>query len=81
VRVGQLVDVVAAVADGQAPGGGRVEAVATGRVVTPTTTGAGSTSRVALDVDASAAERLVWAEAFAKSLRLLARPFGDDGAQ
>jgi Flp pilus assembly protein CpaB len=69
--VGQLVDVVAAIANDQS-GAGHLVIVTTAKVVA--VAGGGLT----LDVDAVGAARLLWAESFAKSLRVLARPPGDD---
>ena len=83
LRADDLVDVVAAVADAQG-GGGRVVTVASGRVVSATADGATSSSPASppgvallLSTDVVAAGRLLWAEAFAKSLQVLARPLGD----
>ncbi|HXA27258.1 MAG TPA: SAF domain-containing protein [Candidatus Angelobacter sp.] len=70
---GVLVDAVAAVPQGS--DGGRVVAVATGRVVS---VASGSTPVVTLDVDATAAPRLIWAQTFAKSLHLLVRSSAAD---
>jgi hypothetical protein len=70
--LGATLDVLAAVPDG--PDGGRVLSVAAGRLVAVT---GGSSPAVTLDVEASAASRLLWAQTFAKSLRLLVRPGGD----
>lgn len=84
LRADQLVDVLAAVADGSAPSG-RVALVATGRLValagapSPAPSGAAGEA-VTLDVDAAAAERLLWAESFAKALRVLSRPAADDAS-
>jgi Flp pilus assembly protein CpaB len=64
-----IVDVLAAIPDAQAVG--RLARVASGAVVFI------SAQDVTLDVDAAEASRLLWAEAFSKSLRLLARPPGD----
>jgi hypothetical protein len=82
----QLVDVVAAVVDPQSTGG-RLMAVATGRVVSitpPSADGAASstppTATLTLDLDVAGAQRLLWAESFAKALHVLARPPGDDAA-
>lgn len=71
--VGQLVDVVAAIVNDQS-GGGHVVVVTTAKVVAV----AGSAT-LTLDVDPASAERLLWAESFAKTLRVLPRPPGDDG--
>jgi len=68
VAPGTTVDVLAAVISGA--DGGRVLEVASGRVVAAT---GGSSPVVTLDVDASGAARLFWAQTFAKSLRVLAR--------
>jgi Flp pilus assembly protein CpaB len=69
---GATVDVLAALPDGAE--GGRVLGVATARVLG--LTGAGAPV-LTLDVDAAGASRLLWAQTFAKSLRLLVRPPGD----
>jgi Flp pilus assembly protein CpaB len=84
LQAGQLVDVLASIADGQADGG-RLVAVASGSLVSLSAGGgeaAASSSTppaatLTLDVDVAGAERLLWAESFAKSLHVLARPVGD----
>ncbi len=80
----QLVEVMAAVVDGPAASG-RVVRVATGHVVSVAAASDGggqagaAQSVVALDVDPMGAERLLWAQSFAKALSLLAVPAGDPG--
>lgn len=79
---GDRVEVVAAVADGQALGGGRVGVVGEGRVAAVEAVRDGGASSgpadvVTLDIDAVGAGRVLWAEAFAKSVRLLVRPAAD----
>jgi len=84
---GQLVDVLASIADGQADGG-RVVAVASGSLVSLSVSGGEAAvpsstppaATLTLDVDVAGAERLLWAESFAKALHVLARPVGDDAA-
>ena len=84
LEVDELVDVLAATA-GQVDGG-RIATVATGRLLAVTgdaDAGGGASppqATLTLDVDAAGAERLLWAESFAKALHVLARPEGDDGA-
>lgn len=78
LRAGAVVDVLAAVADGQAPGGGRVDQVADGRVVAMA--GTGSAVTVDLDVDATAVAKVLWAQAFAKAVQIVARPPGEAGS-
>jgi hypothetical protein len=68
VVAGAVVDVVAALPLGS--DGGRVVAVATARIASVS---GGSSPVVTLDVDSAAAARLIWAQTFAKSLRLLVR--------
>jgi hypothetical protein len=75
---GQSVDVIAAVVDPQAPGGGRVEHLAVARILSATPTG--SLVTLVLGVDASAVDRLLWGQAFAKSLTIVARPPGEGGS-
>ncbi len=73
MHVGAVVDVLAAVPDGAA--GGRVVVVATARLAAVD----GGTSPVAtLEVDSAGAARLVWAQTFAKSLRVLVRGSAGD---
>ena len=72
LQPGEVVDVVAAEAADQSAIG-RLATVATGRVV------ALSGGTLTVDVDVAAADRLLWAESFAKALRVLARPPVDDG--
>ena len=80
----ELIDVLASTA-GQADGG-RVATVATGRLLAMTADGGAGggasppQATLTLDVDTAGAERLLWAESFAKALHVLARPEGDDGA-
>jgi len=69
------VDLLAAVADSS--GGGEVVDVASGRVVAVSP---GASPLVTLDVEAVAAPRVLWAEAFAKWVRVLVRASPDDGA-
>ena len=69
LAIGEVADVVAAVGDPQS-GDARVVPVASGVLVA-------LGSSLAIDVDQAGAERLLWAEAFAKALRVLARPPGD----
>jgi hypothetical protein len=68
VVAGAVVDVVAAVPLGS--DGGRVVSVATARVASVSGV---SGPVVTLDVDSAAAARVIWAQTFAKSLRLLVR--------
>jgi hypothetical protein len=76
VGTGAVVDVLAAVVD--PPGGGHVVSVARARVVAVSD---GASPVVTLDVDAAGASRVIWAQTFAKALRLLARSSaGDDPA-
>jgi hypothetical protein len=76
---GSVVDVVAAVASADsADAGGRVLTVASAPVVT--VSAGGSTTTLTLDCDAAGAARLLWAQSFAKSMRVLVRPAGDTGA-
>jgi Flp pilus assembly protein CpaB len=82
MQPGDAVDIVAAFADAQAPEGGRVAVVARARVVVVEqggegATAAGATDAATLDVAAVDVGRVLWAEAFAKSVRLLVRPDGD----
>jgi len=72
---GANVDVLAAVGD--AGGNGRVVTVATAELVDP---GGGSSPVATLDVDSAGAARLLWAETFAKSVRLLVRASSGDSA-
>ena len=83
LEVDDMVDVMAAIPDAQG-GGGRVVTVASCRVVSVASDGTGSGSptsssvvTLVLDTDVVAAGRLLWSEAFAKSLEVLARPMGD----
>lgn len=69
LQTGETVDVLAAVGDIQS-GDARVVPVASGVLVA-------AGSPLAVDVDQAGAERLIWAEAFAKALRILVRPPGD----
>jgi hypothetical protein len=75
LSAGVVVDAVAAVA--ASADGGRVVTVATGRVVA---VAAGTSTVVTLDTDVTGAARLVWAQAFAKSVHLLVRPSSGDEA-
>jgi hypothetical protein len=76
---GTLVDVIAAVPSSEATdGGGRVLTVASALVVS--VSGGGATTTLTLESEAAAAARLLWAQSFAKSLRVLARPAGDIAA-
>lgn len=68
-----VVDVLAAVPDGS--DGGRVVLAATARVLAVS---GGGTPVVTLDLDPAAAARVVWAQDFAKSLRLLVRASPSD---
>ena len=85
LQPGDGVDVLAAVADVQSAGGGRVMVVARARIVGVQAAADGAAPNAAgdavtLDVGAEDVERVLWAEAFAKSLRLLVRPAGDTSA-
>jgi hypothetical protein len=73
VGAGAVVDVLAALVD--PPGGGRVVSVAHARVVAVS---GGASPVVTLDLDGAGASRLIWAQTFAKSLRLLARSSAGD---
>jgi hypothetical protein len=76
---GALVDVLAAVPTSEAAdGGGRVLTVASALVVSASS--GGTTTTLTLDCEAAAAARLLWAQSFAKSLRVLARPASDAAA-
>jgi hypothetical protein len=75
IAAGIDVDVLAAMSSSDAAdGGGRVVTVATARVVGLSTSGPSST--LTLDCDASAASRVLWAQTFAKAVRVLAHPSG-----
>jgi SAF domain len=73
LAAGVEVEVLAGLPDGA--GSGRVVLVATARVVE---VAGGSSPIVTLNADAAGAARLVWAQAFAKSLRLLVRGASGD---
>jgi SAF domain len=72
---GSTVDVLAAVASADAAdAGGRVLTVTSARLIKVS---GGSTTTLTLDCDAAGAARLLWAQSFAKSMRVLIRPPGD----
>jgi hypothetical protein len=83
LQAGDRVDVLAAVADAEPGGGGRVLVVTEGSVVAVGVGGPGSSATgppqltVTLDVAAAAAARVLWVEAFARTVILLRRPTGD----
>jgi len=75
VVAGVQVDVLAAVSSSDAAdGGGRVLTVATARVVG--VSASGSSTTITLDCDAAGASRVLWAQTFAKAVRVLAHPSG-----
>jgi Flp pilus assembly protein CpaB len=74
VQPGDTADVVAAVADSQGVADGRLLMLASGSVVVA------SHDSVTLDVDSVDAARVLWGQAFAKSIRVMLRPPGDAAA-
>jgi hypothetical protein len=75
VVAGVDVDVLAAVSSTDAAdGGGRVVTVATARLVGFSVSSSSTT--LTLDCDAAGASRVLWAQTFAKAMRVLAHPSG-----